>query len=532
MLPWRLTTMNLHELLRRLRTGETRKAISRALGVSVNTVTAYRRWAEAQGLLAGPLPELADLEALRRQTYQPDRPGRHPNESSLEAYRAEVSELLQSGRKPRAIWRLLQKHHPPFTASESAVWRLVRSIRAGQPPEPVVVRIETAPGEVAQVDFGYVGYLRDPQTGVLRKTWAFVMVLAWSRHMYAELVFDQKLATWLVCHQHAFEFFGGVPQRIVLDNLKTAIIRAYTMDEDAAVQQSYRECAEHYGFLIDPCLPRRPEHKGKVERGGVGYLQQGFLPLLEGTPTLPEANQQLRAWLITTAGLRVHGTTRAVPLVRFEQTERAALLPLPGSAYAPAIWKACRLHRDGHVTFEQAYYSAPHRFLGQTLWLRAGLQEIRLFTEQFELIATHPRAQHPGQRFTQPDHLPAGKAQALSMTRSSCQAQADAIGPATAQVVAELLAWRPLDRFRSALRVVRLAETYTSARLEAACALGLAHGDARYVTLKRVLREGRESPPPAATIPPTDEALAFARSPEELAAAILSPATLAGAAWN
>lgn len=138
-----------------------------------------------------------------------------------------------------------------------------------------------------------------------------------------------------------------MPQRLVLDNLKAAIIKAYTRDEDPTVQQAYRECAEHYGFLIDPCLPRKPQHKGKVERGGVGYLKQAFVPLLPAGATLSEANRQLRSWLLTEAGLRVHGTTRELPLRRFEATERAALLPLPTAAYDPAKWKQCVLHRDG-----------------------------------------------------------------------------------------------------------------------------------------------------------------------------------------
>jgi hypothetical protein len=173
--------MNLHELVRRFQAGETRNAISRAMELSVNTVSAYRRWAEAQNLLSGPLPDLITLERLREATRPRERPGRAPNESSLEAYRTEVADLLETGRKPRAIWTLLQRHHPGLVTSEAAVWRLVQSIGAGQPPE-VVGRIESAPGEVAQVDFGYVGYLRDPQTGQKRKAWAFVLVLAWSRH--------------------------------------------------------------------------------------------------------------------------------------------------------------------------------------------------------------------------------------------------------------------------------------------------------------------------------------------------------------
>jgi len=524
---WRLTTMDLQELLRRLRAGETRAAISRDMKISVNTVKDYRQWAEAQWLLTDEaLPDLATLEVLRQQRFHPRRQ-RHPNESSMEGFRNQITELVKQGYKPRAIWHLLNRRYPGLAGSESAVWRLVKSLPVDTPPQ-VVLRIETLPGEVAQVDFGYIGYVLDEERHILRKAWAFVMTLGWSRHEYAEIVFDQTMTTWLICHQHAFEFFGAVPKRVILDNLKAAIIQAYTRDDEAEVQQSYRECAEHYGFLIDPCLPRKPQHKGKVERGGVGYLKQSFVPLLEKDETLTTANQKLRQWLVTTAGLRVHGTTREVPLTRFNQTERAALLPLPSTAYDPAVWKKCKLHRDGHLTFEKSYYSAPHRFLGQTLWLRAGLREIRLFSPLYELLATHSRATQPGQRFTLADHLPPEKAKALTLTRQTCQAEAEAIGPVTSQLVAELLAARPLDKFRTAVRLLHLAEKYTPTRLEAACVFGLAQGDSSYSTLKRILQEGLETMTIPAQLPtPVTETLVYARNPQELAEAILG-----GATWN
>ena len=527
MIIWRLTTMDLHELLRRLRAGESRNAIVRTMHVSPHTVAKYHRWAETQQLLSGPLPDLTTLEALRLQTLGAPRPQRHPNESSLEPYRTEISELLERGRETMTIWRLLkQQHQAQFTASPSAVYRLVQGIRRAQPPT-VTLRLETEPGEVGQVDFGFIGYVRDDQTGELRKAWIFVLVLAWSRHQYAEIVFDQTLPTWLLCHQHAFEFLGGVPHRIVLDNLKAAIIKAYTRDEEPTVQQAYRECAEHYGFLIDPCLPRKPQHKGKVERGGVGYLKQAFVPLLPDGTTRAEANRRLRSWLLTEAGLRIHGTTRELPLRRFEATERAALLPLPSAAYDPAEWKHCLLHRDGHVTFEHAYYSAPFRYVGQRLWVRASLREIRLFSSEFVLIATHPRATQPGHRTTQPDHLPAHLAEALTLNRVTCPVRAAAIGASAQQVVADLLASKPLDRFRTAVRVLHLADRFTPARLEAACALGLAHGDVTLCTLKRILEAGLEAAIPIALPSPMAEALIFARPPEELAAAIMG-----GEAWN
>jgi hypothetical protein len=177
--------------------------------------------------------------------------------------------------------------------------------------------------------------------------------------------------------------------------------------------------------------------------------------------------------------------------------------------------------------FENAYYSAPSRFVGQSLWLRAGLREIRLFSSEFELIATHPRATQPGQRLTQPDHLPPDKAPGLLASRERCQAQAEAIGPATTQVVAELLASRPVDKLRTAVRVLHLAETYTPARLEAACARGLAFGDASLSALKHILAAEMDQLALPIPAPATNELFAFARPAHELTEALGG-----GVTWN
>jgi len=332
----------------------------------------------------------------------------------------------------------------------------------------------------------------------------------------------------LLCHRHAFEFFNAVPKRIVLDNLKAAVIQAYAVDRDVEVQRAYAECAQHYGFLIDPCLPAKPQHKGKVERGGVGYIQQSFVPLLLPNTPLPEANRQLRQWLLTIAGEREHGTTHEPPLRRFLQVEQAVLQPLPATPYEPALWKQTKLHRDGHVVFEKAFYSAPSRLLGQQLWLRAGLREIRLFSEAFELVATHARATQPGQRSTHPDHLPSEKLRGLNVSRAECQAQAATMGPSTAQLVGELLASRPVDKLRTALRILRLAETYSPARLEAACTRALAFDEHSLVALKHILAEQLDQLSlPNLNRPADAGSFAFARPAHELAEALGG-----GASWN
>src|SRR5262249_10061763 len=322
------------------------------------------------------------------------------------------------------------------------------------------------------------------------------------------------LPTWIAVHAHAFAFFGGVPGRVVLDNLKAGITKACF--DDPQIQPTYRECAEHYGFLLAPCAPRTPEHKGKVEQGGVHYVKQNFLGGRTPT-TLTQANADVLVWCRTTAGQRRHGTTQEAPLVRFEQGERARLRPLPSPPYDLAIWKSVKLHRDGYVVFDDAFYSAPYRLLGQTLRVRGGSQQVRLYTSDYTLVATHPRAERPGERLTPPDHLVPTKAPGVLWTRTTCRALAAEVGPATTELVTTLLEDHVLDRHPRVVRILRLRTPVGDDRLEAACARLLAFGDLRYVTLKRGLEQGLESqvsaPLPLATPTP---ARMFVRSAAEV----------------
>jgi hypothetical protein len=326
-----------------------------------------------------------------------------------------------------------------------------------------------------------------------------------------EFVFDQRVATWIALHRHSFEFFGGVPRRVVLDNLKAGITEASF--EEPQAQATYRECAEHYGFLIAPCRPRTPEHKGKVEQGGVHYVKRNFLGGREPT-TLAQANADVRVWCQTTAGVRVHGTTKEPPVERFERTERARLRPLPAEPYDLATWKEARLHRDCHVVCEGSFYSAPFRLIGQRLRVRASSQEVRLYTTDYALVATHSRAQHPGERHTHPDHLPPEKLPGLLRTRATCLDEAATVGPATAQVVDVLLADQ-VDRLPTVGRLLRLRETYGAARLEAACVRAQHFADQRYTTIKRILVEGLDTQPTPEPAPPP-VARTFARSAADL----------------
>ena len=508
--------MDVREMLRHLQGGASDRAVARAVQVDRKTVQRYRSWAAEQGLLEGPLPELGELHELAERTIGSAAPPQ--NVSTVEPYREVVVKLRRQGVEIAALHERLKERG--YAGSYASVYRFVRNLEPLTPD--ATVRVETPPGQEAQVDFGYAGKMINPATGKLQKAWAFVMTLSWSRHMYVEFVFDQRVETWLRAHRNALAFFGGVPQRIVIDNLKAAIIRASW--DNPLVQQSYRECAEHYGFLISPCRPGTPQHKGKVEQGGVHYVKRNFLGGREPT-TITQANRDVRRWLNTTAGDRTHGTTKERPLERFG-VERSVLQPLPRAAYDMAVWKEVKLHRDCHLVFDQAYYSAPVRLVGQQLWVRGGTQEVQIYTSDYSLVAIHTRAQRCGQRITNLAHLPHHKVPGLTMTRAACRAQAAQVGAATKQVVDEMLDHRPEDRLRTAGRVLRLGDLFGVQRLEAACARALRFGDPAYVTIKGILEQGLdvESLPPIALAP---AAARFARPAGELTGRLLG-----GASWK
>lgn len=498
--------MDIRELILNLRAYSSDRSVSRATGVHRKTVKQYRWWAGQQGLLDGALPSLSELETLVRQTLSEKPPPQ--NQSSLAPYRELVRQLRKEGVEMTAILQRLQERG--YRGSYSSVRRMVANLEQKQPD--VVVRMECKPGEEAQADFGYAGLLWDPQTQKSRRAWAFVMTLSWSRHQYVEFVFDQTLPTWLLLHRHAFEWFGGVPERIVIDNLKAAIVKACF--DDPVVQQAYRECAEHYGFLIAPCRVRTPQHKGKVENG-VHFVKRNFLG--GRTPTsLSQTNQDVRTWCTTTAGLRTHGTTREQPLTRFHATEQSRLKALPIAPYDLAVWKEATVGADGHVTFDNAYYSVPFRLSrGTKVRVRGGTQSVAIFSTTHELLTTHDRAAQAGERITHPDHLPPHKAAGLLLGREGCRTAAAAVGIATSQIVGILLDDPAVDRLRTAGRLLRLGERFGAERLEAACLRALQFDEPVYATVKRILVEGLERQPlpePLVTSIPIDP-------PERVAAA-------------
>jgi len=508
----------LQEVVRLHRLGVSVRRAARALGMGRNTLRRYHQVLGAAGLLAGSPEDLPPLERLRAVVEERQAaPVPAQERSSIASWRPRVEALLAKGAGPTAIWDRLRLEDPDFRGSLSAVKRLCQRIQRdrGPRPEDVAIPVETDPGEVAQVDFGYAGRFYDEEVGVLRRAWAFVLVLGYSRHMHAELVFDQKVATWLELHVAAFTALGGVPAVLVPDNLKAAVVRAaFGIDGDPALHRSYRELARHYGCRIEPTPPGQPCKKGKVE-AGVKYLRRNFLATLD-TQDIAAARRQLQRWLVEVAGQRIHGTTGRRPLEVFAAEEKPALRPLPRRPFELVVWKRARVHRDSHVQVDGAFYSVPWRLLHQEVWARCTPASISLYHEDRRLC-THGRAPR-GVRRTLPGHLPAHRGDLRHRSRRFWEERAARVGP-------EVLAWVQavfdsddvLTRLRCVQAAVTHLETFPRERARAACGRALAYGNLGYGSLKRILREGLDLQPlPRTTARRWLTAPRYSRDPREL----------------
>ena len=474
----RFEMYELRQVLVRMRLGDTDRAIARAGLLGRRKAGELRERAAAEGWLdpGSALPEEAVL-AERLGRPAPKR----STTSLVEPHRAVVTKLWGEGIQGTTIHGYLVRRHR-FEGSYSSVRRFLQGLSDHAPKASMVLDLE--PGEAAQVDFGKGPVIDDPELGRVA-TWIFVMTLAWSRHTYAELVVDQTVATWLGCHRRAFSFLGGVPARVTIDNPKCAITRACTKDPE--VQRSYAELAEGYGFRIDPCPPRDPQKKGRVE-SGVKFIKRSFVPL-RSYRGLADGNRQLQGWLLGEAGNRIHGTTKERPLTRFEETERHLLGRLPERPPEPAVWAQAKLATQCHLQFEKCYYSAPFPLVGKTLWLRATPTSVQVY-DRHTLVAVHLRLTRPGDRSTVQDHLPPEAVAFLRRDPEWCRQESQSVGAACAELVNRLLEHPILDKLRAAQGVLRLGERFGAVRLEVACRRALDFDDPRYRTVKTILERG------------------------------------------
>ena len=514
----------LQELVRlhRMSTGD--REVARLLRMSPNTERGYRRALEAAGLLKGLVGDVPELEVLKRAVLEQLPLKVAPQQvSSLQAWLDVIIELRAKGLGPRGIYDRLQLENEAFRESKgtlSAVKRVCARLKKakGVRAEDVAIPVETKPGQVAQVDFGYVGKLFDPVARVMRAAYVFVLVLGHSRHMVTRLVFDQKVTTWLLLHVEAFEELGGVPEVVVPDNLKSAVVRAaFGVGGATALNRSYRELARHYGFKVDPAPIYQPKKKGKVE-AGVKYVKGNFFKGQE-EQDVDLLRPMLARWVREIAGTRIHGTTGKRPLEVFEREEKSTLNALPARRYQLVLWKEATVHQDSHVEYERRLYSVPWRLIGSKVWLQATKESVVAFAND-ERVATHSR-QGTDQRSTCDEHLPEHRGLLRHRSRAWWEERAARIGPETALYVKEIFdSDDVLSQLRPVQAIVTHLEKHPLERAEKASRRARFFGSYGYRALKNILVQGLdlEPLPAAVAAEPSSpqESFRFARSATEL----------------
>jgi transposase len=479
----------IREILRlKFEAGLSQRAIARAIGVSNSTISElFSRLALAG--LGWPLPEgISDTELearLYRERGEAVADAREPDW-------AEVHEKLSEKHVTlRLAWQEYRADHPEGYGYS---WFAER-YRAWQRRIDVVMRQDHKAGEKLFVDWAgdTLPYV-DTTSGEVRQASLFVAVLGASNYTYAEACADQRSESFLAAHVHAFAFFGGAPELIVPDNLKTGVTRSDRYEAEIAAP--YAELAAHYGAAVLPARVRRPRDKAKVEVGVLVAYREIAAPLRRRTfYSLAELNEAIGvrlAALNARSFQKLPGSRRSV----FAEREAPLLRPLPAEPFSYRTRKLATVHIDYHVELEGHYYSVPYHLVRERVELRFDARTVEVYHEGVR-VALHLRSNARGRATTDEGHMPEKHREMAAWTPQRIAAWAARTGPATAALAEAIMAARPHPElgFRSCLGILRLGERYGQARLEAACERALTCGGLSYRSVRSILEHGLDGVP-------------------------------------
>lgn len=408
-----------------------------------------------------------------------EAPQRKPHSRYLESYKEEIIQWLEEGLSKLRIYEKLQEQG--IQAGYSTVTEYCGLIHKQQ---NIFIRIHTKPAEEAQVDFGYFGRTCDDKSRK-RKTWVFHMQLSYSRKSYYEKVYDQRVETFIQCHIHAFEYFGGIPEKVRIDNLKAAILQANFYEP--VYQRQYKSFAEHYGFQSIPCRIYRPNDKGKVE-SGIKYVKNNFYAGRQFTNG-PDLEKQLRFWQENTCNKRIHGTTRKIPDEVFSQEEKFLLNPLPLERFKMPNTGIRRVYHDCHIFVDYNYYSVPFDYVGKEVEIELDNSILKIYYAG-HIIATHSCLPGKGEFSTVASHYPKYKVYTETEYQEKYQSKMLAIGPYAGQLFSLIIQQRPTDWSRSVQGILALTKKYPSAIVERSCKRAVAYGIYQYQTIKNICANG------------------------------------------
>jgi transposase len=468
--------MTTQEAIRALqKRGYSKRKIARELGIHRKTVGNYLK-EEAE--VANP----PDGSKCTTPSPGPEVGSRGANgqQSACEALRSIIEEKLDQALHAKRIWQDLVDEHG-FGHGYQSVKRFVAKLKALEPRR--VWRMECLAGEEAQVDYGTL-WVR--VGGKKRKIHVLRVTLSHSRKGYTEAMPRQDTESFVRGIENAFRHFGGVPQLVVLDNLKAGVLKPDFYDPE--LNPKFESFCRHYGVTALPTRPRTPEHKGKVE-SNIRYVKESAVKGKEFA-TLAELNVHLRDWERSIADKRIHGTTRKQVGAHFEQAEKPALTPLAPDLFPSFVEAKRRAHRDSYVEFEKAYYEVPAEYIGRELWVRSDGRLVQLFNLRMEQVAVQVKLE-AGQ-FSKVLGC-GGAPTSVQQSLRHWKRRAAEIGPDTGLWAKGLVDRREAAGLRVLMGMIhQLLPRYGKEALERACAQARLHGHYRLRDLKNWLEAPSE----------------------------------------
>ncbi len=489
----RLSMRQIKEVLRlKFATHLSQRQIARSLKLSTGVVAKYLAAAERAGLREWPLPEEMDEAALARTLWpQSDPPPAATQRLATLDFASIHTELKRKGVTRLLLWEEYAAAHPEgYGYTQFCV--LYRDWRSRL---KLSMRQTHRAGEKLFVDYcGPTVPVVNIATGEVREAQVFVAVMGASNYTYAEATWTQSLPDWISSHTRAFSFFGGTPQLVIPDNLKSGVTRACRYEP--LLNTSYAEMLAHYGTAAMPARPYKPRDKAKVEVG-VQVVERWILARLRQHTffSLFDLNLTIRhllSRLNERPFKKLSGTRRS----QFEAIDRPALSPLPPQAYEYAEWKRARVNIDYHVEVAGHYYSVPHSLVKREIEVRLTATAVEFFHHS-KRVASHLRSSQRGAHSTQPDHMPRAHRAHLEWTPGRFLTWASEIGPQTRDLVRHLLEQKshPEQGYRSCLGLLGLGKRYGTDRLEAACQRALALSSPTRRSVLSILRRGLDQLP-------------------------------------
>lgn len=480
----------IREVLRlRLEAGLSIRQISGSTKTSVGAI--QKLLTRAQALeITWPLPEDLDDGRLAAMLY----PGADPTSSSryqVPDWLTVHQSLKHKGVTKQLLWEEYTAQYPNRCYSYS---QYCDRFRHWQKQQKRSMRQIHKAGEKCFIDYcGPTVPIINPQTGEIRTAQVFVAVLGASNYTYAEATWSQVLQDWLMSHVRAFEFFGGVPEMIIPDNLRSGVSKACRYDPD--LNPSYQQLAAHYQVAVLPARPYKPKDKAKAEVG-VQIVERWILARLRHHTffTLADLNQCIRA-LLDDLNSRPF---RALPGNRqaaFKALDQPALRALPRHPYEYVEIRRCRVNIDYHIEFQKHYYSVPHQYVGEQVDLHASERLVQIYFRQ-QLIASHPRSHQYGIT-TESGHMPTRHQKQQQWSPGRLKNWARDIGPDTLIWVSDRLDERehPEQAYRVCLGLLNLSKAYSAERLNAGCRIANREGLDRLKHIKAILRSNRDKLP-------------------------------------